>query len=761
MNFPYVRLPGALLLLVGAVGFLSGCSVLFTCPDEEAQDERFARVAPANAPVSEVVTIRWDEHSIPFVEARNSDDLAFGVGVVHAHLRLGQMELMRYVSQGRLSEIAGPIPQLETVDTGLRMLDLCGAGEASLARMPPASRAWMTHFTRGINWYVARQPDSTVEHRIFDIEPREFSVRDIMCISRLISADLTWAFYLKFLKLAEQPGWEQALTHALEKRLEDTASFKNPDDPLLARLITSLSKSGSNSLAISGHRSASGHAMLANDPHVGLLLPNFWLMVGIHSPDYHAFGLMIPGVPVIGVGRNPHIAWGGTNMRGISSHLMDVSELDEAQISERHEHLARRWWFDKEITIRDTPYGPILTDLSLFDHDKQPFTVALDWIGRQGSDEIGAFLKASQASNWEEFRSAFQGYQVSAFNILYADDQGNIGMLPAYGQPVLAQPDKTLELVKPVSNPIRAVRSPLDQPRAYNPAEGYIASANNKPFAEPLIPYGFGFSNNDRVGRMQMLASQPKPVSLDDLKHWQRDTYSATADQIRLYLAANTSMVQEDELKALQRALYEWDGRFDSDSRGAVIFETLSFFAWQSYVAQAETTPSMQEYLAGLENWKPDLMTWLQQMRKPELQSVMLEWLKKTSNSLESDWVWGDIQRQPQASPLGIIPLIGDRFSYSDYPGEGGNDTLLKAGRQHGPEQQQVFYGSSARHISDLSSPDANYFVLHGGQDGWLMNPNLADQTKLWRKGEYIKIPLTMDKVHGQFSRFTTLLSPE
>ncbi|MCG8668047.1 MAG: penicillin acylase family protein, partial [Pseudomonadales bacterium] len=454
-------------------------------PKPMTQAQRFDQLPSASAPISARLNIYWEEHAIPFIEADNNSDLAFGLGLVNAHLRLGQLELFRMISQGRLGEITGPVPQVDTVDHGLRMLDLCTAGKKAYDAMALESQLWLDRFREGINWYIGQIKEPPVEFGLLGFKPRPFSDRDIQCISRLVAADLTWLFYLKFLQLAEQPNWQEALSHTLKERLQDTATFSDPESPLLSKVITSLSKSGSNSLVISKSKSSTSGALIANDPHVGLLLPNFWMLVGLKSPDIHAFGLMIPGVPVIGVGRNPHIAWGGTNMRGISSHLIDVSGLPENQIKTRKEVLKRRWWFDKEVEVRVSPYGPILTDLPLFDQKTQPFTAALDWVGQRGSDELGAFLSVSKARNWNEFRESFRNYYVSAFNMLYADSQGNIGMIPAYGQPRLMQPEDTLSFIKPISNVIEEIISPIDQPNPFNPKSGYISSANNKPFANP------------------------------------------------------------------------------------------------------------------------------------------------------------------------------------------------------------------------------------------------------------------------------------
>jgi hypothetical protein len=73
--------------------------------------------------------------------------------------------------------------------------------------------------------------------------------------------------------------------------------------------------------------STTGGALLASDPHLSLNLPNLWLTVGMRSPSYDIVGMMVPGLPVMGFGRNRHIAWGGTNLRSASSDAFDIASL--------------------------------------------------------------------------------------------------------------------------------------------------------------------------------------------------------------------------------------------------------------------------------------------------------------------------------------------------------------------------------------------------------------------------------------------------
>jgi len=97
------------------------------------------------------------------------------------------------------------------------------------------------------------------------------------------------------------------------------------------------------------------------------------------------------------------------------------------------------------------------------------------------------------------------------------------------------------------------------------------------------------------------------------------------------------------------------------------------------------------------------------------------------------------------------LPYIGGWFRGYRFPVSGSRQTLMKTNHDLVRESHRATYGSQSRHISDMSNPDANYFALLGGQDGWPGSEHYADQIELWRTREYIQLPLTREKVVADF----------
>ena len=145
----------------------------------------------------------------------------------------------------------------------------------------------------------------------------------------------------------------------------------------------------------------------------------------MRSPSYHAVGLMVPGLPIIGVGRNPGVAWGGTNLRAASSDLFDVSGLPPEDFRTETVRLSQRLWFDTTRRVRTTPMGPVISDATLLPSGGA--TLALRWVGHAPTDEITALLRAARATDGDGFRRAFAGFGVSPQTMLWADSEGRIG----------------------------------------------------------------------------------------------------------------------------------------------------------------------------------------------------------------------------------------------------------------------------------------------------------------------------------------------
>lgn len=732
---------------------LFGCSPLFYSPQPVSREARIDQLTNGTAPIEQPVTIYWNEYMVPFVEASNDQDAAFALGYVHSHLRLGQMELMRRISQGRISEMIGPF--VSDIDYSLRILNFGRASTGIYENMPQETRDWLDSFVQGINWQIENSTNLPAEFRLLGFDRSPWTPQDVITISRLAGTDLSWLFYIQFLRMKDNPDLQEIWQDYIHHSSFSPVSFDSEPEQNLAQIFTHLSRSGSNTLVISGELSEGGSALIANDPHLGLNLPNIWLIAGVHTPTMNTVGFMIPGLPFFALGRNQNIAWGGTNMRAISSHLFKLDQSDQNNIQERTERIKRRWWFSRDVKVRDSEYGPILSDAPYFKSDDD---IALWWLGHDPSgDEISAFLKVNRAKNWTEFRNAFESYAVSGQNMLYADESGNVGQILAYRQPLLSDPTQTLDLIKDSSLFTGESLNSLDQPFAFNPPRGFIASANNRP-TQTGIPVSFRYAKPDRFERMNTLLDElggnGKKASIEFIQRLQTDTFSEKSleiNQALLEVLNNLQDLNSDE-KQLVRALGNWDGRYDPRSSGAAAYELLIGSLVPKLLSTYSEHEEIESYLSRSGAWTNLFDELWSQLDPGAQQALLKESLPTASKSYNQNRVWGSLHKLRLQHPLGNIPYIGRRFRLFEFGSAGSNDTLLKSGHPMSTKPHRVSYGANSRHVSDLSNKNENYFVLLGGQDGWLFSPSLTDQAPLFRGGQYIKVPLELEEIKKEFS---------
>ena len=733
---------------------VAGCALLSPLPDEKDVTERLKAFPTRGLPLEGTVAIHWSERQIPFIEAESDGDAAFALGLVHAHLRLGQIATMRMIARGRVSEMIGPLGV--DIDHGLRTLDYGRAAAEIEQSMDEATRLWVQRFVDGINHYQDTARELPHDFGVLGLERERWTVDDVLAMGRLAGTDVNWLVWADLLPLRARPGWDALWTRLLEDGTGPVADGPGSDrDTARAeRWLGGLSKSGSNSLAVAAERTDTGGALMANDPHLGIMVPNVWLIAGVKSPSYHAVGLMAPGLPIFAIGRNPHVAWGGTNMRAASSDLYDVSAVPASDIAQRSESIGVRWWFDSDVTVRETAWGPIVSDAPLLAELDLP-PLALKWTGHDASDEIGAMLAVSRARSFEEFRAAFDSFAVPGQNMLYADADGNIGRVLAARLPGRDGPPADIAL-DPVGHDASwgAMRSAADLPYSYNPASGYLVSANDRP-PETSIPIGFFFSRDDRVDRMHALIAAEAEVGLETLKAIQQDVYMASSVALRdLFVARLDALgmtaAAGPEGKEAIRRLREWDGAYRADSIGPVAFEqfragfTARFYALlygeddgAAFASVGRRTALLGDDIAAAD--------------EETLRAALAAGLDAAADGLDSFADWGGMHRLSLAHPLSNVPLIGGRYAFAEAGVGGSSETLMKTAHQASGERHSVNYGSNARHISDMTDADENYFVLLGGQDGWFNSTTILDQWELWRRGEYVRVPLTLAEVRAGF----------
>jgi penicillin G amidase len=698
---------------------------------------RLAAIPRDGLPLDHPLTINWNDHQVPFIHAETDHDLAVGLGLVHIHLRWAQIEMMRHVVQGRTAELIGPFGL--RMDRMLRLLDLPKAVPQIVAGLPAETRAWLDAFVTGMNAAVTRLPTVPPEFPWLGLRRQPFTVEDVISLIRLAGLDVTWMVWLALL-----PNRGRTKIAQLWRRLMgDEATFdigdSREESGLAARLHATLmrfGRVGSNSWAIAPSRSTTNGAWLANDTHLSALLPNLWLLAGYCSPSFHATGLMVPGIPAILVGRNPAIAWGGTNLHAASSDLFDITDLPDSEITTRVERIKVRGWRTREATIRDSRYGPVISDLPRLGARKARF--AMRWIGHQPSDEITGLMRINRARTWPEFHEALNDIAVPGQNMLYADAAGHVGKAMAVHLPARpVDPGPSPILPRSAAAAWETILRSEDLPHSADPAEGFLASANNRPAENPVL-IGYFFSANLRIDRITGLLRQTDRHDMASLAAIQRDVCVPGMLPARDHLITLLRARRTPAAEKMVDALTKWDGTYDAEAAAPLIFELLLY-----HMGTALHGRRLLKVYSSVWNSRGLLAHDLRTAAPERLEHAVRYAEPRVMRGLKRFGKWGAMHRLEPTHVMASVPMLRRYFRFGDWAANGSSDAVMKTGHGLTARRHSVSLTSTARHLSDLSDIDGNWFVLLGGQDGWIGSTTLLDQTTLWREARYIPMPLS------------------
>ena len=351
---------------------------------------------------------------------------------------------------------------------------------------------------------------------------------------------------------------------------------------------------GSNNWVVAPSKSATGHALLANDPHLGVQMPSIWYMNALHcrvvssACPYDVAGVTFPSVPGVILGHNARIAWGATNT-GPDVQDLFVEKPDPANTANyvykgasvpfetRQETIAVAGGDPVTVTVRSTLHGPVISDV-VPDLSRTGQLYAFGWTAITEKDGlIGSFLKLNVAASFDDFRAAFRDYVAPAQNFVYADVDGNIGLQIPGRIPVRPAGDDGR---RPVDGSSGAHDwtgyVPYDKlPALYNPPAGLIVTANNNP-VDGEYPYHLGddWDAGWRATRIRQLldtAVADGGVTQADLSAIQLDTkLLRAADLVPAFVAAEPATADGREVR---RLIDGWHGACDLDSAGCAAYE--------------------------------------------------------------------------------------------------------------------------------------------------------------------------------------------
>jgi penicillin amidase len=383
---------------------------------------------------------------------------------------------------------------------------------------------------------------------------------------------------------------------------------------------------GSNNWVVGPSKSATGHALLANDPHLGLDMPSVWFMNGLHcrtvgkSCPYDVAGVSFPGVPAVILGHNARIAWGATNVGPDVEDLFE-EKVDPADPSHylfrgtstpftvRHETIHVANGPDVEIDVRSTGHGPVISDVD-DDLKATGALYSLRWTAIAEPDQLlDTFFGIDRAANWGDFRSALAVYGTPSQNFIYADVDGHIGLQVPGRIPIRQDPGDLGDRPVPGWDGLHewlGFARYEDLPHVLDPPAGRIVTANAAPVDGTFPIYmGRDWDPGYRAQRITELldgAASSGGVTLDTMRSIQTDPKVGRAALVvgHLDVAVPTT---EDGRTVLQR-IRAWDSTCTVESQGCAAYMTFEYRLLRGLFDDELGNDLARDYNGGSPSWQ-------------------------------------------------------------------------------------------------------------------------------------------------------------
>ncbi len=665
-------------------------------------------IAACRAPGPAITEILWDRWGVPHIFARDNTDLfrAFGYTQAKSH---GDLILKLYgQSRGRAAEYWGEA-NLAT-DRFVHTMGIPARARAWYGALPAHFRGYLDAFAAGFNEYATAHRD-----RIAD---------SVEVVLPVISTDIS-AHALRIINCMF-PMFGQV---ELPKGMAVTGDI------------------GSNMWAIGPRRSASGRAMLLQNPH--LPWGDLFLFMEAHlvSPDRNAYGVTLVGFPALGIAFNDHLGWSHTVntqdgadvfrlTKRKGGYLLDgsVRAFDTAT-SEVKVKLAGGSLREDTLLTKRSVHGPVVEE-----DGRTALALRIAGLDDPG---LQAWWEMSGARSLAEFEAALRPLHLPFFNIIYADREGHIYYLFGGKTPVRSRGDFGYW-----TPPVRGDSSALlwseilpyeRLPHVTDPPTGWLQNANDPPWTVtwPLVfdpdsfpPYLSPRSMGFRPQRSTRMLLADSSLTFEELVEYKHSTRMELADRILPALLQEARARGDADARRAADVLERWDRQANADSRGAVLF---AFWA-RRWFDEAEGSPFARP-------WRLDsALTTPAGLKNPRAAVVSLgEAARKVRREYRTlDVPWGEVMRI--------------RYGGKDLAGNGASGDPLGVFRvaNYAPGDEGKFHlvaGDSYFAAVEFGNPLRARALLAYGNATQPGSRHRGDQLELFARKEMREVWRTRDEI--------------
>lgn len=744
------------------------------------------------------VEVVRDKNAIPHIIAGSIEDAYFALGYVHAQDRFWQMEAMRRLGQGRLSEILPPAivgNGIVETDRTMRGLGLYRAASDSLGAVSPAMRGVLESYAAGVNAWLGD------DDRQFGLE---LTLVKLLSGGRYRPApwqpadSLVWA---KIMALGLDGNWRGELLRSrmIQRLGEDATNFLmepagDSRDATLSMVNEALKgidldrlyretdnaatrkRQASNEWVVSGAHSVSGKPLLANDPHLSLTSPGIWYLARLVGPGFDIRGATTPGAPAVVLGHNGTIGWGftTTNLDSQDLFIERVDPTDPSRyltpdgarpFSVREETIDVLWGDPVRMKIRNTRHGVVIDDFIRQPGRYSPggHVLALQATALDGADtSLEAVMRFGLAQNWNDFLAAARRNISPMQNVVYADTAGNIGFVSPARVPIRRKGDGWLPAPGWTGEYDWAGFVPFDDlPRVYNPASGIIVNANAR-----VVPddYRFFISRDWADPYRQRRANQ---LLREVERHPVYGMIAIQADNLALDASEILPVLLKGEPRNPRAAkVWEMMGRWNRFML-ARRPEPLIYSAWiwelqRGLLADrlgpelaedfaAPRVPILMRILRDRPQWCDNPSTAAVETCDTAIADALdraLDWIARRQGPDVESWQWGNEHIAVHRHGMfDAVPLLRDVASVR-FPSDGGADTLNRANPIYrGRWPFESVHGAGYRAVYDFSDLDNSRFAIPLGQSGNMLSRWARNFVESWQSLRYAEIAGTRAEI--------------
>ena len=770
-------------LLIVFIAFSVYGYLLYTKPKYEGE------IALKN--ISKETTVYFDDYGVPHIYASNQKDAMIALGYVHAQDRLWQMELLRRIAPGRLSELFGT--KALKNDMFFAGIGIDENSEKAVAQIDKNSETYKLSmaYVDGINQYI-ESGKTPIEFSILGIQKEKFTLKDVYNIFGYMSFSFAMAqktdpllthirdkFGMEYLKdFGIDGSYNSMQLKSYKGKINDYAE--------ISKSITSLMENspvpafiGSNSWVIGSQKTKNGKVILANDPHIMFSQPCTWYEAHITTPGYEMYGYYLAGAPFPLLGHNHNYAYGLTMFENDDLDLFQEEENPNNSNQYKTPKGYINFNFKKKIikvkdstsvgvTIKESIHGPIMNGLLNTLTTKKP--VAMSWIYTQQKNQIlEAVHTLSHSKNIEEFHQGISLIAAPGLNIMYGDSKNNIAWITS-GK--LYKLDKSVNgnFIMNGANGVDDKKEFLDfskNPSAINPSWNYVYSANNQPEAIDGYLYPGYYLPRDRATRINNLLEAKNNWTNAEVQKMILDNTSISANSI---IEVWSNCIQDSNLNSNEKealhTIKKWKGTNNLNDVAPTIFNKWIYCylknTFQDELGQENfkaflATHIMKQVIEGQsknENsvWWDDIAT---KNKKETQKDILVQSFKEAITALQkqigksqSQWTWNKVHTLEHQHPLGKVAALRGFFNVGPFESSGSNEVINNMMFFYNEiGTYEVKAGPSTRRIIDFSDIENSLSILPTGQSGNPMSPHYNDQADRYNKGQFRKMKLNKKEI--------------